>query len=150
MCYFHVPKRQSITTPAVAKSAPAHPNAVGLLPLNGQSRMRPYSGPTLPNALTVRVSDYPALATVGGISQVSSTGIPVAVVRSGASSFRAFSLRCPHAGSTVQVTGGSFRCPNHGATFNSSGAWTGGERTSSLTELKVTANAAGDVLTITS
>ena len=108
------------------------------------------TGPTLPNALTVRVSDYPALATVGGISQVSSTGIPVAVVRSGASSFRAFSLRCPHAGSTVQVTGGSFRCPNHGATFNSSGAWTGGERTSSLTELKVTANAAGDVLTITS
>jgi len=107
------------------------------------------TGP-LPGALTVRVADYPALATVGGISQVSSTGLPVAVVRSGASAFRAFSLRCPHAGSTVQVTGGSFRCPNHGATFNSSGAWTGGERTSSLTELKVAVNATGDVLTITS
>lgn len=104
----------------------------------------------LPSGLTVRVADYPALATVGGISQVSSTGTPVAVVRSAASTFRAFSMRCPHAGSTVQITGGSFRCPNHGATFNSSGAWTGGERTSSLTELKVTANAAGDVLTITS
>lgn len=107
------------------------------------------TGP-LPTGLTVRVADYPALATVGGISQVSSTGTPVAVVRSAASTFRAFSLRCPHAGSTVQITGGAFRCPNHGATFNSSGQWTGGERTSSLTELKVTANAAGDVLTITS
>ena len=98
----------------------------------------------------MRVADYPALATVGGISQVSSTGLPVAVVRSGASTYRAFSLRCPHQGSTVQVTGGAFRCPNHGATFNSSGAWTGGERTSSLTELKVAVNAAGDTLTITS
>jgi nitrite reductase/ring-hydroxylating ferredoxin subunit len=104
----------------------------------------------LPSGVTVRVADYPALATVGGISQVSSTGLPVAVVRSGASTFRAFSLRCPHQGSTVQVTGGAFRCPNHGATFNSSGAWTGGERTSSLTELKVTVNASGDTLTITS
>jgi nitrite reductase/ring-hydroxylating ferredoxin subunit len=109
-------------------------------------------GPTgvLPTAVTVRVADYPALAAVGGISQVSSTGLPVAVVRSGASAFRAFSLRCPHQGSTVQVSGGAFRCPNHGATFNSSGAWTGGERTSSLTELKVAVNAAGDTLTITS
>jgi nitrite reductase/ring-hydroxylating ferredoxin subunit len=105
---------------------------------------------TLPTGVTVRLADYPALATVGGISQVSSTGLPVAVVRSGASTFRAFSLRCPHQGSTVQVTGGAFRCPNHGATFNSSGAWTGGERTSSLTELKVTVNASGDTLTITS
>lgn len=50
MCYVHVPQRQSITTPAMVKSAPAHPYAVGLLPLKGQSRMRPYSGPTLPNA----------------------------------------------------------------------------------------------------
>jgi len=104
----------------------------------------------LPSGVTVRLADYPALATVGGISQVSSTGLPVAVVRSGASTFRAFSLRCPHQGSTVQVTGGSFRCPNHGATVNSSGAWTGGERTSSLTELKVAVSASGDTLTITS
>lgn len=103
----------------------------------------PFSG-----TFSVKLADYPALATVGGMAQVSSTGAPVAVVRSSTASYRAFSLRCPHEGATVQVSGGMFRCPLHGATFNSSGSWTGGQPARALTEYKATLNAAGDTLTI--
>lgn len=80
---------------------------------------------TVVNAgLPVTLSAWPALANVGGA--VGSVGVlnfsPVAVVRTGASSFVAFSLVCPHAGSIVQVINNStFRCPNHGATWFGTG-----------------------------
>lgn len=80
---------------------------------------------TVVNAgLPVTIAAWPALANIGGAA--GSVGIlnfsPVAVVRTGASSFVAFSLVCPHAGSIVQVINNStFRCPNHGATWFGTG-----------------------------
>jgi Rieske Fe-S protein len=73
----------------------------------------------------------------------------VALVRTGAASFAAFSLRCPHQGFTVNVQGGAFACPAHGARFNSSGTWTGGQRTSNLTALPATYNAASGTVVVT-
>ncbi|MCC6242624.1 MAG: Rieske (2Fe-2S) protein [Gemmatimonadaceae bacterium] len=95
---------------------------------------------------SVRIADYPALAAVGGVARVS--GTVVAVVRSATSTYRAFSMSCPHQGTTVAINGAGFRCPNHGATFAATGAWTGGERTSSLRELTVVYNAQDETLTI--
>ena len=88
--------------------------------------------------LAVTIASYPALANVGGIagSVGNVSGTPTAVVRTGQNSFAAFSLRCPHQGTTVQVVSGtSFRCPNHGATWNNTGALQANSpfRTSSLT-----------------
>jgi Rieske Fe-S protein len=100
--------------------------------------------------LTVTLANFPALGTVGGIAQVSSSGSPVAVVRASATTYRAFSMVCPHQGSTVSINGSGFRCPNHGATFNGNGAWTGGERTSGLFEFKVASNTSAGTITITS
>lgn len=111
------------------------------------------SGPTGPSNvnLTVTLANFPALAAVGGIARVTTSGVPVAVVRSGASSYRAFSMVCPHQGTTVSISGTTgFRCPNHGATFNANGAWTGGERTSGLFEFTVTSNTNAGTITITS
>lgn len=82
--------------------------------------------------LTVKVSDYATLATVGGVALVNSSGSPIAVVRTGATSFVALSRVCPHKGTTVNVTANGFLCPNHGATFTSTGTWTGGQRTSNM------------------
>lgn len=101
-------------------------------------------------SVEVRLSDYPALGTVGGIAKIAGTSTPVAVVRADAGSYRAFSLVCPHERATVGIQGNGFKCPLHGATFNATGTWTGGERTSGLRELRVTANAAAGTLTITS
>ena len=110
------------------------------------------SSPTGPGTvrLTISVADYAALAVVGGIARLNGTGTPIAVVRSDAASYRAFSLVCPHAGTTVGINGASFRCPNHGAMFASTGAWTGGQRTSSLFEFTVVTDTANGTLTIAS
>jgi Rieske Fe-S protein len=105
---------------------------------------------TGPVSLSVQVSGYAALANVGGIARVDNGGTPVAAVRTGASTFAAFSLICPHNGCTVGINGSSFLCPCHGARFASSGAWTGGQRTSNLTSLATSYDATTGVLTITS
>jgi Rieske Fe-S protein len=105
---------------------------------------------TGPVSLSVQVSSYPALANVGGIAEVDRGGTPVAAVRTGANSFAAFSLICPHNGCTVGITGSSFYCPCHGARFASSGAWTGGQPTSNLASLATSYDATAGVLTITS
>jgi Rieske Fe-S protein len=104
---------------------------------------------TGPVSLSVDVSNYAALTNIGGIARVDSGGTPVAAVRTGTSTFAAFSLICPHFGCTVGINGSAFRCPCHGAQFASTGAWIGGQRTSSLTSLATTYDATTGVLTIT-
>jgi nitrite reductase/ring-hydroxylating ferredoxin subunit len=108
--------------------------------------------PTGPGSvnLTVNLADYAALATVGGIARLNGTSTPVAVVRTATSSYRAFSLICPHAGTVIGINGSGFLCPNHRASFSSTGQWTGGERTSNLWEFTVTANTSAGTLTVSS
>jgi Rieske Fe-S protein len=104
---------------------------------------------TGPVSLSVQVSNYPALANVGGIAEVDNGGTPVAAVRTGASTFAAFSLICPHFGCTVGINGSAFLCPCHGAQFASTGRWIGGQQTTNLTSLGASYNATTGVLTIT-
>jgi Rieske Fe-S protein len=95
-----------------------------------------------PQGLVVTLAAWPALANVGGVagSVGNVNGGPVAVSRTGPTSFAAFSMRCPHAGTTINVVNGtSFRCPNHGAQFNSQGQWQPSpQRADDLTRLTVT------------
>lgn len=104
------------------------------------------TGPTGSGTATIRLSDYPALATVGGIAIIAGTAM--AAVRVDATTYAVFSLICPHAGTTVRQNGTGFRCPNHGATWNASGTWTGGQRTSGLARLNVTLDETAGVLTV--
>ena len=108
-------------------------------------------GPSSPGNVNVTVNPatYPALANVGGIARLSGTSTPIAVVRSSASSYRAFWLVCPHQGSTVGINGTSFLCPGHGAMFSGTGTWIGGQQTSNLHEFTVTADASAGTITIT-
>lgn len=113
------------------------------------------AGPTAPTVIDqqigIRVADYPALGAVGGIAIVdASAANPIAVARTGPSSFVALSLICPHAGyKPLTVTSGTgFRCPNHGATFDHTGKWTGGQRTRNLQSYPTTYTAASGMLTI--
>jgi Rieske Fe-S protein len=99
-------------------------------------------------SVTINLADYPALANVGGIAKVSTGGAPVAVVRQGASTFVAFSMSCPHAGTTINISGGGFVCPNHGARFNAAGQWTGGQSTSALSSVPVTYDSVAGTLTL--
>ena len=98
-----------------------------------------FTGPA-GGSLTVKLSDFPVLATVGGIARVDNgNGAPTALVRTGTSTFRGVTMVCTHQGSTIDVIGGtSFHCPNHGALFNSAGVNTGGQQTSSLATFTAT------------
>jgi thiosulfate dehydrogenase [quinone] large subunit len=106
------------------------------------------SGPSVPTSSTLDISKYPALANVGGVAMVSVSNAPLAIVRTGASSFLALSRICPHQGSTIQPYGTGFRCPNHGATFTGTGQWTGGQRTSSMYAYKTSYDDTTGILTI--
>ncbi len=105
---------------------------------------------TGPVSLSVQISNYPPLKAVGGIARVDNGGTPVAAVRTGASTFAAFSLICPHFGCTVGINGSSFLCPCHGSRYASTGTWIGGQPTTNLTSLNTSYNATSGVLTITS
>jgi Rieske Fe-S protein len=108
------------------------------------------STPTPPSGgLTLTVSAYPALATVGGIANVSSAaGMPLAIARTAADRFVAIALRCTHQGTTVNISGSGFLCPNHGARYAMDGTWIGGQPTTSLKTFPVTFTAATGTLFI--
>lgn len=106
-------------------------------------------GSTPTDRLTVVVTNFPPLAADGGIARVDGgSSTPIAVVRVNATTYRAFSMVCPHAGTTINITTGGFRCPNHGAVFNSAGVRTGGQVTTDLREFVVVYTAATQTLTI--
>lgn len=107
-----------------------------------------FTSPNINGSATVKVSDYPALANVGGVATVNAGGAPLAVVRTGTSSFLALSRVCPHQGSIVNVGGPGFVCPNHGAEFSTTGQWVGGQRTSSLHSYATSYDATTGTLTI--
>jgi len=116
---------------------------------NGQIGPTGLAQPGGPGTLVVTLSQYPALASTGGIARVDGgSGLPVALVRTGAATFAALSLRCPHQGFTVNVNGGAFYCPAHGARFASTGKWQGGQPTTNLVSLPSTFDATAGTVTI--
>lgn len=107
------------------------------------------SGPsTTAEGFFFKVTDYPALAQVGGVAVIAGAPIPLAAVRLSATSYAVFSLVCPHAGTTVGPAGAGFKCPNHGAMWDSAGTWIGGQPTGGLTRLQATLNAATGTLAV--
>ena len=105
------------------------------------------TAPNVPANSQIDVSNYPALANVGGVALVSLNG-PVAIVRTGASSFVALSRICPHQGGTVNQQGSDWVCPNHGATFTLDGTWIGGQPTSNMHQYSTTYDTTTNTLTI--
>jgi Rieske Fe-S protein len=106
---------------------------------------------TSPGTVTqtsIKVSDFPALANVGGVATTTVSGVPIAIVRTSASTFAAFSRICPHQGTTIDVFNNGFQCPRHGATFNLSGQWIGGQPTSNLRSYPANYDSASATLTI--
>jgi nitrite reductase/ring-hydroxylating ferredoxin subunit len=106
------------------------------------------TSPTIPANTSISISSYPTLANVGGVAMVTIGSAPLAIVRTGTSSFLALSRVCPHQGGIVQLQGSDFVCPQHGATFNLSGTWIGGQRTSSLHSYTTSYDATSGTLTI--
>lgn len=99
--------------------------------------------------LVINPTSFSALSVVGGIARVDNQqpgSTPIAVVRTGTNSWAAFSMICPHQGTTINIVSGGFLCPNHGARFNTSGANIGGQTSGPLTTLPVTVQPDGTLL----
>lgn len=105
------------------------------------------TGPSSVNG-SIKVGDYSALANTNGVALATVNGAQLAIVRTGASTFVALSRICPHMGGIVGSNGNGFTCPVHLAQFSLTGAWTGGQRTSSLHSYPTTYDATTDMLTI--
>lgn len=88
--------------------------------------------------LTIKVSDMSKVVAVGRsvpIGQVK--GQPTALFRSGPSTFRAFSLACPHQGVTVVKDGNGWVCKAHQSKFEVNGALNFGPATTDLAPVPV-------------
>jgi Rieske Fe-S protein len=107
-------------------------------------------GPGGTARLVITLADFPALGTVGGTARVDAgRSRPVAVTRTGESTFVALSMVCPHAGyRPIQIAPPGFKCPNHGAEFESDGNWVGGQFTRDLPRFSVVYDAGAGTLTI--
>lgn len=90
--------------------------------------------------VSLAISDYPPLATAGGMVAVHPEGVrkPILVMRLENDNFRVLSLRCPHLGCTVRWNNESqaLGCPCHGSRFDDKGKVVEGPAKSSLPELR--------------
>jgi len=105
-------------------------------------------GTTLSSTTDIKVSDFPALASDGGIALVNLSGNPMAIVRTGDASFVTLSRVCPHQGSIINPSCSGFLCPGHGARFSATGQWQGGQRTSDMRSFSTSYDAAAGTITI--
>jgi nitrite reductase/ring-hydroxylating ferredoxin subunit len=121
--------------------------AVAALSACGLSGGEP-TAPSVPTNSTIDVNSYSTLANIGGVAIVTLGNAPVAVVRTGSTSFLALSRICLHQGGTVQLANNDFVCPVHGATYDLSGKWIGGQRAPSLHQYTTSYDQASGILTI--
>jgi len=139
----------------IARAAEAA-GAVAILAACGDGQLAgPPSIPRVPpgggtSKLTITVADFPGLATTNQLVMV---GQFQAAKRTGADTFDAFSMACPHAGCLIDiVNGATFHCPCHNSRFANDGSVINGpdtgEHINSLQKLPTSYDPATDKLTI--
>lgn len=75
----------------------------------------------VPEDLTITIDDKSPLNKIGGSTVVDSTAGKIVILRTGESTFVAFSAKCTHKGGIVEFDAASklFVCPKHGSRFDS-------------------------------
>jgi Rieske Fe-S protein len=106
----------------------------------------PLGGP-----VTIKLSDFPALANTGVIVDVPNK--QRTVMRTSATTFLALSKLCSHQQCDIDIKGDHYECPCHGSQFTATGQVTRGPNIASppigpLRNLKVTVDQAGGTLTM--
>lgn len=103
----------------------------------------PLTTTTLGSSLSIKLSDFPSLATSNVLVPVTlpQQNAFVGVMRTGPSSFVAFSRICTHEGCITQVQNNEFDCPCHGSRFRNDGTVIVGPAERPLSKLTVTLNA---------
>jgi cytochrome b6-f complex iron-sulfur subunit len=76
------------------------------------------NAPTTPG-LTITLASFPALATVGKLVDVQTER---ALVRTGATTFQAYSKICTHQQCLTDIKNNQFQCPCHGSVYAADGS----------------------------
>ena len=100
--------------------------------------------------LVVQIDEKSPLNKVGGSTVVTSPAGKIIIVRTGETTFVAYSAKCTHKGTTIEYDAANkqFACPNHGSTFDvASGARTGGPAKEPLPTFKATGTATSVTVT---
>jgi len=88
--------------------------------------------------LEVTLKKVPELAIIGGAVSIGAvSGNPIGLARTGESTYRAFSLRCPHQGVPVTRSSSGWNCPAHGSQFEADGDLVMGPATRGLAPIPV-------------
>jgi nitrite reductase/ring-hydroxylating ferredoxin subunit len=95
--------------------------------------------------VSVTVSTFPGLATVGKLVNLNAQ---IAAKRTDATTFAAFSRRCTHEGTQIDLFQTGFLCSNHLSQFDNDGHVTVGPATRDLDKLATSYDPATDTLTI--
>jgi nitrite reductase/ring-hydroxylating ferredoxin subunit len=95
--------------------------------------------------ISVTVANFPELATTGTLVNINAQ---ITAKRTGSATFAAFSRRCTHEGTQIDLFQSGFLCPNHLSQFDNDGHVTVGPAPRDLDKLVTTYDAATDQLTI--
>lgn len=91
---------------------------LGPFPTSASAEIRKISN----GRITVRLKNIPELSQIGGSVGVGNVkGKPVAITRTGNSTYVAFSLSCPHQGVKVSKKANGWVCDAHGSEFEADG-----------------------------
>ncbi len=140
-------RRQFLARSALAAAALVAAEACG----DGQIGPPTHGGaggdPNVPlgGPITITISQFPDLATVGKIVDI---GHERAVVRTSSTTFLGLSRICTHEQCDADVVNNLFDCRCHGSLFSNSGAVLRGPANEPLRQLNVTFDQAAGTLTV--
>lgn len=93
-------------------------SGLGVMPSAANAEIRKLGN----GRIAVKLKSIPELSKVGGSVGVGNVkGKPVAITRTGKSTYIAFSLSCPHQGVKVSRSGNGWVCDAHGSEFEADG-----------------------------
>jgi Rieske Fe-S protein len=111
----HEVNRRALLTGACALLAIS---GLGAFPASASAEIRKIAN----GRLSVKLKSIPELSQVGGSVGIGNVkGKPVAITRTGTSSYIAFSLNCPHQGVKVSRAEKGWVCTAHGSEFEADG-----------------------------
>jgi Rieske Fe-S protein len=107
---------------------------LGAIPASASNGVRKLSN----GRLSVKLKSIPELSSVGGSVGIGDIkGKPVAITRTGNSSYIAFSLSCPHQRVTVSQSATGWVCDAHGSEFEADGDLVLGPATTRLPRVPI-------------
>ena len=102
-----------------------------------------------PGPVTVKIGNYPELATVGVLVQPTEAFVALKRTGTAPDTFACYSLSCTHEGCAVDIVNGQrFDCPCHGSRFDSNGQVLQGPAQQPLRTVSTSYDPATDLLTI--